>query len=56
VLDCAGNGNVNPGVEFNMKADPEAALVVFDAVSRPVYVLPWETVIDSELPLVSPEE
>lgn len=50
---CAGNGNARPGVEFNFKGDPEAALIVLDAVTKPVYLLPWESVIESEVPMVS---
>lgn len=29
--------------EFNFKADAEAAHIVFEAVKKPVYMLPWET-------------
>ncbi|XP_026290342.1 uncharacterized protein LOC113215011 isoform X1 [Frankliniella occidentalis] len=46
-----GNGNAAPGAEFNVLGDPGAAAVVLEAVTKPVYLLPWETVMDAELPM-----
>lgn len=46
-----GIGNAAPGAEFNMWTDPDAAAVVLDAVpaGKPAYLLPWETVLDTEV-------
>lgn len=51
---AAGIGNVAPGVEFNVQQDPEAALIVLDAIpsDKPAFLLPWETALDAEVPLV----
>uniref|UniRef100_A0A224Z021 Inosine-uridine preferring nucleoside hydrolase n=1 Tax=Rhipicephalus zambeziensis TaxID=60191 RepID=A0A224Z021_9ACAR len=47
-----GKGNILPGSEFNFLTDPEAALVVLQRAECPVYIVPWETVLDSVVPWV----
>ncbi|MDR7468501.1 MAG: nucleoside hydrolase [Armatimonadota bacterium] len=44
-----GRGNVTPAAEFNIYADPEAAVVVFDRVPE-LTLVPWETVLDHRVP------
>ncbi|XP_077508365.1 nucleoside hydrolase-like [Amblyomma americanum] len=45
-----GRGNILPGSEFNFLTDPEAALVVLQRAECPVYIVPWETVLESTVP------
>lgn len=47
-----GQGNILPGSEFNFLTDPEAALVVLQRAECPVFIVPWETVLDSVVPWV----
>ncbi|KAH7960814.1 hypothetical protein HPB49_023586 [Dermacentor silvarum] len=45
-----GKGNIKPGSEFNFLTDPEAALVVLQRALCPVYIVPWEAVLDATVP------
>ncbi|XP_068217264.1 nucleoside hydrolase-like [Palaemon carinicauda] len=40
--NTTGEGNVTMSGEFNFACDPEAAKVVLDEVSKPIYLTPWE--------------
>ncbi|XP_064112849.1 nucleoside hydrolase-like [Macrobrachium nipponense] len=37
-----GEGNITMSGEFNFTCDPEAAKVVLEEVSKPIYLTPWE--------------
>ncbi|KAG8228830.1 hypothetical protein J437_LFUL008326 [Ladona fulva] len=41
-----GVGNVKPALEFNFYFDPEAANIVLSAATKPICLVPWETVKD----------
>ncbi|KAK3911613.1 hypothetical protein KUF71_021274 [Frankliniella fusca] len=47
-----GNGNTAPGTEFNVHGDPGAFAAVLGSVKTPVYLMPWETVLGAELPMM----
>ena len=40
----AGIGNEKPNVEFNFYVDPASNFIVFNSVTKPCILFPWETV------------
>ncbi|XP_064112842.1 inosine-uridine preferring nucleoside hydrolase-like isoform X3 [Macrobrachium nipponense] len=40
--NTSGEGNITMSGEFNFTCDPEAAKVVLEEVSKPIYLTPWE--------------
>ncbi|XP_066989767.1 nucleoside hydrolase-like isoform X3 [Macrobrachium rosenbergii] len=40
--NTSGEGNITMSGEFNFTCDPEAAKVVLEEVSKPIYLAPWE--------------
>ncbi|CAH1179608.1 unnamed protein product [Phaedon cochleariae] len=44
-----GRGNVTQSAEHNFYVDPEAASIVLECIESPIYILPWETCLESRI-------
>ncbi|XP_032678210.1 pyrimidine-specific ribonucleoside hydrolase RihA-like [Odontomachus brunneus] len=47
--NCTGHGNIKSHAEFNFYCDPESASIVLNNISKPIYMLPWETCLKSRI-------
>ncbi|XP_020295127.1 uncharacterized protein LOC109860456 [Pseudomyrmex gracilis] len=47
--NLAGKGNVTAQAEFNFYADPESVHVVLNRNVKPLWLLPWETCLKSDI-------
>ncbi|KAL6424068.1 hypothetical protein ACFW04_009754 [Cataglyphis niger] len=47
--NSTGLGNITSQAEFNFYADPESAHIVLDSNTKPLWLLPWETCLKSQI-------
>ncbi|KAJ3650753.1 hypothetical protein Zmor_016833 [Zophobas morio] len=44
-------GNVTSTAEFNFYFDPEAAFIVLESITKPIFILTWETCLYPKIPM-----
>ncbi|XP_011695317.1 PREDICTED: inosine-uridine preferring nucleoside hydrolase-like [Wasmannia auropunctata] len=47
--NSTAQGNITPQAEFNFYADPESVHIMLNSIKRPLWLLPWESCLETRI-------